>query len=373
MSFNTLADMIALTLIFSTPIIITALGGLFSERSGVVNIALEGLMMVGGFFTATSIVFFEQGNAPWFAYVAGILVTGLATILLSHLIKGLKGWMYLCGGAVLGLVATLILVNISSGWMVSSAPWLALLIGVVAGCTISVVHAYLSINLGSDQVISGTAINILAGGLTIYLSQIIFGQQRTQTFQEGFIKTTYPGLSEIPIIGRMIFTNMYPTVYLAFFLVLVSWYVLYKTPFGLRLRATGEHPQAVDSMGISVYKMRYIGVLLSGCLAGLGGGVMVLTFDTQYTAGSIHGVGFIALAALIFGKWKPSGLLGASLFFGFSQILSVYSTSYAWLAKVPNEYFKALPYVLTIIALVVFSGKTVGPKAAGQPYDKGLR
>lgn len=315
---ETLYSMIVLTLIFSTPIIITAIGGMFSERSGVVNIALEGLMMIGGFFTATAIVFFEIAEIPL-------------------------------------------------------SPWLALVVGAVAGGIISLIHAYLSINLGSDQVISGTAINILAGGLTIYLSQIIFGQQRTQTFQVGFIKSTYDGLADIPVLGRIFFTNIYPTVYLALILVVVSWYVLYKTPFGLRLRATGEHPHAVDSMGINVYKMRYIGVILSGCLAGLGGGVMVLTFDTQYTIGSIHGVGFIALAALIFGKWKPAGLLGASLFFGFSQILSVYSTSFGILSKVPIEYFKALPYVLTIIALVIFSGKSVGPKAAGVPYDKGQR
>ncbi len=318
---DVLYSMIVLTLIFSTPIIITAIGGMFSERSGVVNIALEGMMMIGGFFAATSIVFLEQ----------------------------------------------------KEGWVGTAAPWLALLIGIVAGALISLIHAYLSVNLGSDQVISGTAINLLAGGLTIYLSQIIFGQQRTQTFQAGFIKTTYPGLSKIPIIGPAFFTNIYPTVYLALFLVFASWYVLYQTPFGLRLRATGEHPHAVDSMGINVYKMRYIGVVLSGCFAGLGGAVMVLTFDTQYTAGSIHGIGFIALAALIFGQWKPLGLLGASLFFGFSQILGIFATSFDFLSKIPSEYFSALPYILTVIALVVFSGKAVGPKAAGQPYDKGLR
>jgi simple sugar transport system permease protein len=309
--------MLALTLIYSTPIIITAIGGMFSERSGVVNIALEGMMMIGGFTAATTIVFLEGTT--------------------------------------------------------SFAPWLSLLIGALAGGLISVIHAYLSIHLSSDQVISGTAINILAGGLTIYLSQIIFGQQRTQTFRQGFVKRTYSGLSEIPIVGKIFFTNMYPTVFLALALVLISWYVLYKTPFGLRLRATGEHPHAVDSMGISVYKMRYIGVILSGCLAGLGGGVMVLTQDTQFTIMSIHGTGFIALAALIFGKWKPLGLLGASLFFGFSQILSIYSTSIGFLSKLPMEYFKTLPYVLTIIALVVFSNKAVGPKAAGEPYDKGQR
>lgn len=318
---DVLYSMIVLTLIFSTPIIITAIGGMFSERSGVVNIALEGLMMIGGFFAATSIVFLEQ----------------------------------------------------SDGWIGSNAPWISLLVGILAGGLVSVIHAYLSINLGSDQVISGTAINLLAGGLTIYLSQIIFGQQRTQTFQAGFIKTTYDGLSKIPLIGPALFTNIYPTVYLALILVLISWFVLYQTPFGLRLRATGEHPHAVDSMGINVYKMRYIGVILSGCFAGLGGAVMVLTFDTQYTAASIHGIGFIALAALIFGQWKPAGLLGASLFFGFSQILGIYATSFDFLSKIPAEYFNAFPYILTVIALVVFSGKSVGPRAAGEPYDKGQR
>ncbi|MBC7958480.1 MAG: ABC transporter permease [Vallitaleaceae bacterium] len=314
---DTLFSMITLTLIFSTPIIITGLGGLFSERSGVVNIALEGLMMIGGFSAATSVVFLEKST--------------------------------------------------------SLAPWIALLIGAVMGTLVSLIHAYISINLRSNQVISGTAINIFAIGITIYLSQIIFHQQRTETFQKGFIKTTFPGLEKIPVIGDIFFKNIYPTVYVALILIVVSWYVLYKTRFGLRLRATGEHPHAADSMGINVYKMRYIGVMLSGCLAGLSGAIMVLTQDTQYTVMSIHGIGFIALAALIFGKWKPFGVLGASLFFGFSQILSVYSNNFGVLAKLPFEFFYALPYVLTIIALVIFSNKAVGPKAAGEPYDKGQR
>jgi len=322
MSYDTIASIIVSTLIYSTPIIITAAGGMFSERSGVVNIALEGLMMIGGFFTATAIVFLEPSKIAW--------VSGMA-------------------------------------------PWIALGVGVIAGGLIAMIHGYLSVNLKANQVISGTAINILAGGLTIYLSQIIFDQQRTKTFQEGFKKSDVPFLSDIPIIGKAFFSNVYPTVFLALFIVLVSWYVLYKTPFGLRLRATGEHPHAVDSMGISVAKMRHIGVLLSGCLAGLSGGVMVLTFDTQFTAMSIHGVGFIALAALIFGKWRPLGLLGASLFFGFSQVLSIYSTSFDLLAKIPTEFFNTLPYVLTIIVLVIFSGKAVGPRAVGEPYDKGQR
>jgi len=314
---NTLLSMLTLTLIYSTPIIIVALGGLFSERSGVVNIALEGLMMIGGFSAATSVVFLEGST--------------------------------------------------------ELAPWLAIIIGMIVGGLVSLIHAYISINLKGDQVISGTAINIFAIGITIYLSQIIFNQQRTETFNKGFVKTTYPGLSEIPIIGDIFFVNIYPTVFIALILVAISWYVVYKTRFGLRLRATGEHPHAADSMGINVYRMRYIGVLISGCLAGLGGGVMVLTQDTQYTVTSIHGIGFIALAALIFGKWKPLGVLGASLFFGFSQILSIYSNKITFLAKLPFEFFYAFPYILTIIALVIFSGKAVGPKAAGEPYDKGKR
>ncbi len=312
-------SMITLTLIFSTPIIITAIGGMFSERSGIVNIALEGIMMVGGFTTASVIILFEN--------------------------MGLGAW----------------------------APWLAIIFGLLAGMLLSLIHAYLCVNLNADQVISGTALNLLAGGITIYLSQIIFHQQRTKTFKDGFVKDTHEVLSKIPVIGDIFFTNIYYTVFVAFAVVIISWFVLYKTPFGLRLRATGEHPHAVDSLGINVYKMRYIGVLISGALGGLGGGIMVLTFDTQYTATSIHGVGFIALAALIFGQWKPLGVLLASMFFGFSQILGIFATSISFLSTIPQEYFKALPYILTVIALVIFSGKAVAPRAAGQPYDKGLR
>lgn len=315
---NTLFSILSLTLVYSTPIIITALGGLFSERSGVVNIALEGLMMIGAFVAATAAVLLE-GVMPGFA------------------------------------------------------PWMALLFGALLGALISVIHAYVSINLRADQVISGTAINLLAIGLTIYFAQIIFNQQRTDTFSRGFTKTTYPVLSSIPVLGKILFSNMYVTTYLGLILVVLVWFVVYKTTFGLRLRACGEHPQAVDSMGVSVKKMRYYGVILSGALAGLGGAIMVLTQDTQYTMGTIHGTGFIALASLIFGKWNPWGVLGAGLFFGFSQVFAIYSGDFVALSWFPDEFFFALPYVLTIIALVIFSGKSVGPKAAGEPYDVSKR
>lgn len=317
---ETLYAMLTLALIYSTPIIIAGLGGLFSERSGVVNIALEGLMLFGAFAGAT------------------------VTTLLEPSFAGGYNW----------------------------APWIGLLIGTFVGALVSVIHAYLSVDLNADQVISGTGINLLAIGVTVFFAQIIFGQQRTDT-HNGFIKTTIPGLSEIPIIGDIFFSRIFTPVFLTFILVFVVWFVVYKTTFGLRLRSTGENPHASDSMGVSVRKMRYIGVILSGALAGLAGAIMVTTQGTQFTAGTVHGTGFIALAALIFGRWKPLGLMLAGLFFGFSQILRLYSSDIPLLENLPGEFFRAIPYVLTIIALVIFSSQTVGPKAAGEPYDVGKR
>jgi simple sugar transport system permease protein len=222
-------------------------------------------------------------------------------------------------------------------------------------------------------VVSGTALNILAGGVTVYLCQIFFEQQRTNAFSTGLSKISLPGLADLPILGVILFKDVYPTSYAAILLVLLTWFIVYKTPFGLRLRACGEHPQAAASMGINVLVMRYTGVVLSGALAGLAGATMVLTQDIQYTLGSVHGAGFIALACLIFGKWNPFGVLGAGLFFGFSQALSIYAKDIPILQAVPLDFFYMLPYILTVIALVVFSGKSVGPKAAGELYDAGKR
>ncbi|TFG82939.1 MAG: ABC transporter permease [Spirochaetales bacterium] len=303
---------------FAAPIIIAALGGLFSERSGIVNIALEGIMMVGAFA---------------------------------------------------GAAMTVVLEPLLPGW----APWMGILMGMAAGMLFSLLHAFASINLRADQVVSGTALNILAGGLTIYLSQILFNQQRTRAFSSGLRKITVPLLDKIPLLGRMFFREIYPTFYVAMALVVLTWFVIFKTPFGLRLRACGEHPQAAASMGINVYRIRYAGVVISGALAGLAGATMVLTQDIQYTITSVHGTGFIALASLIFGKWNPWGVLGAGFFFGFSQTLSFYAKDIPFLAPLPLEVFYILPYVLTIVALVVFAGKTVGPKAAGEIYDQGKR
>lgn len=309
---------IPLTLTMAAPIISASLGGLFSERSGVVNIGLEGLMMIGAFTAATVTVLIEP---------------------------------------TLG----------------AKSPIIGILIGIIAAGIFSIIHAYVSINLKAEQVISGTAINLLAAGITVYLAQIIFHQQRTKAFLYGIKKKDIAGFSDIPVLGDIFFSKVHITSYIVIILAFIVWYVIYKTPFGLRLRAVGEHPSAADSMGINVYKMRYIGVILSGLFSGLGGSIMVLTQDIQYTYATIHGTGFIALAALIFGKWNPLGVLGAGLFFGFSQALSVVAYQIPFLSKLPQEFFYAFPYILTIIALVIFSGKSVAPRAVGKPYDKGER
>ncbi len=312
-----LSAVMSQTLTYSLPIVIAGLGGLFSERSGVTNIALEGLMMIGAFVAASITVVLEP--------------------------------------------------------LTAFAPWLAIFVGALIGAAVATIHAFISVSMKGDQIISATALNFFALGSTIYFCEIFFGQQRTQAFQRGFSKVSVPLLQDIPIVGDMFFTNIYAPVYLGIVCIVVAWFVISKTTFGLRLRATGEHPQAVDSAGIHVSYMRYAGVIISGLCAGLAGGIMVLTQDTQYSVSSVHGTGFIALAALIFGQWKPLGVMAASLFFGFSQILVIYSNDIAFLAFLPLEAFKALPYVLTVLALVGFSRKTVVPKALGIPYEKGAR
>ena len=317
MSFKILLEMFPIALMFASPIIITALGGLFSERSGIVNIALEGIMTVGAFAAASVTVVLEP-------------ITPLA-------------------------------------------PWIGLAVAIGAGILLSLLHAIASVNLNANQVISGTALNILAGGVTIYLCQIIFHQQRSRSFSNGIQKMTVPYLNRIPVIGKIFFTENYPTIYLAVLLAILTWFVVYKTPFGLRLRSCGENPQAAASMGINVRGMRYFGVLASGALGGLAGGVMVLTADIQFTQLSIHGTGFIALASLVFGRWNPFGVLGVGLFFGFSTALSFYAKDIAFLKALPAEFFYMLPYVLTIVALIFFAGKSVGPKASGEIYDSGKR
>lgn len=312
-----IVSMMPYALAFTAPMLVTALGGLFSERSGVVNIGLEGLMIVGSFTTALFINQFYAGN--------------------------------------------------------DSIIWIGILLGGVAGCAFSLLHAYASINLKADQVISGTAINLLAPAVTIFLARTLTGSQNI-SIVKGVSRFDAPVLSKIPIIGPLFFSKMYLTTFIVLGLVILTWYIVFKTSFGLRLRACGEHPQAADSMGINVYKMRYIGVLASGFLAGLGGAIIIVTTSNEFN-GSVAGLGFLALAALIFGKWNPWSVLFASFFFGFMKTLGQLALINDTLKslEIPMEFYNALPYIMTLVALMIFSRNIVGPKAAGEPYDKGKR
>ncbi|PLR77699.1 sugar ABC transporter permease [Bacillus sp. V3-13] len=315
---DVLLIIIPATLLWAAPLIFTALGGNFSERSGVVNIGLEGLMVIGAF---SAIVF----NLTF--------VDSLGNL----------------------------------------TPWIALLVAMIVGALLSVLHAVASITFRADQTVSGVAINLLAIGAALFLVKLIYGKGQTDIIQKGFGKVDIPLLSDIPLLGDLFFSNTYYTSYVAIAFAFISWYVMFKTPFGLRLRAVGEHPMAADTMGINVTKMRYIGVIISGALAGIGGGVYAQAISSDFSHATISGQGFMALAALIFGKWHPLGAMGAALFFGFAQSLSIIGSSLPFLENVPNVYLLITPYVLTILALAGFIGRAEAPKASGTHYIKGSR
>jgi simple sugar transport system permease protein len=298
--FTALINMLPSTFMIVSPILIAATGGMICERSGVVNIALEGLMAIGAMSAAATHYFMESST-------------------------------------------------------IFSIP-LALIFSAVMGCLFSLIHAYASISLRADQVISGTGINLLSNGVTVFFCQLLFRMDRSQNYRMGM---------------KAWFGGVYPTVYLALIILVISWFMLYKRPWGLRLRACGEHPQALASAGVNVLKIRYIAVLISGALAGLAGGCIVLTQDIQYTVSTINGKGFIALAAVSFGRWLPLGILGSSFLFGVSSALAVNIVNIKSLQFLPSEFFNALPYLITLITLVIFSGKDYAPRASGQPYDKG--
>ncbi|MEF9865325.1 MAG: ABC transporter permease [Oscillospiraceae bacterium] len=316
---ETIFFLVQQTMFFSIPLLIVALGGMFSERSGVVNIALEGIMIMGAF---TSILFinFFQASLP-----------GQPILLI------------------------------------------AILIAAATGIVVSLAHAYAAINMKADQVISGTAINMLAPALAIYVARMIRTVQQIP-FENQFRIDKVPFLGDIPIIGDLFFKNTYITTYIGFAILVVSWVVLYKTKFGLRLRSCGEHPQAADSVGINVYRMRYIGVMISGALAGIGGLVFVIPTSTNFNA-TVSGYGFLALAVLIFGQWKPSRILMAAFFFGFMKtIASAYSgIPFFSTLGIPNDVYKMIPYIATLVVLAFTSKNSQAPKASGVPYDKGGR
>lgn len=312
-------QLINTTLVFSTALIFAALGGMFSERSGVVNIGLEGLMVSGAFAAAV---------ATYSASEAGFG---------------------------------------------SGSPWIGLIAAVVYGVLFSLLHAVATITFKSDQTVVGVVINILALGVAIYFTRSLYdGSVQTPQLYDVFSKVSIPLLSDIPILGEGFF-HAYPTTYIVAILVAVSFFILFKTPFGLRLRAVGEHPSSADTVGINVSRYRYIGVMLSGALAGLGGATITLTTTSSFAYNTISGQGFIALAALIFGKWNPLGLAGAAVFFGFAQAIRNFAQLFDWSKNIPTEVFYMLPYVLTLIVLAAAVGRSSAPSALGQPYDPARR
>lgn len=314
-----LGDLLNITLVYSTPLILAAIGGIFSERSGVVNIGLEGLMVIGAF--ASAVFAFYAEDAGW--------------------------------GPV--------------------SPWIGMLAGALAGVVIASIHAVASINFKADQTISGVVINFLAAGMSVYLVKVLFeGAGQTETLEYVFGKVPIPLLSQIPVLGPALF-DAYPPTYLAYAVVLGAWYVLFRMPFGLRLRAVGEHPGAADTVGIKVKSLRYSGVLLSGAFAGLGGATITLTTTSSFSHNTISGQGFIAIAAMIFGKWHPYGAFGAAVFFGLAQSLRNVVQLYEWSRQIPSEFIYMLPYALTILVLAGAVGRAYPPAALGEPYDPGKR
>ena len=313
---ETIVHIFPYAIAFAMPLLVTSLGGLYSERSGVVNIGLEGLMGVGGFASAAFTVYLTPSLGPW-------------------------------------------------------AIWLSLGVAMVFGALFSVLHAFASISLNANQVISGTAINMIAGAVTVFLARTITGSGNIQLTQ-GIPRFDVPGLVEVPVIGRLFFYQTYGTTWLILIILVLAAFLLYKTAFGLRLRACGENPHAADAAGINVYRVRYGAVMISGALAGLGGATILVTYSGEFS-GSVAGMGFLALAALIFGQWKPTGVLGATFFFGFAATLANASQAEPALKAIPEVVLKVFPYVLTLLALVFFSKSTQAPRAAGEPFEKGKR
>ncbi|MCC8436842.1 ABC transporter permease [Brevibacillus sp. M2.1A] len=313
-----LSNLVHDTIVFSTALIFAALGGLYSERSGVVNIALEGMMIIGAFTGAVMTYAFQDSLGAW-------------------------------------------------------APWVGFIAAGIAGAIFALPHAVASVTFKADQTVSGVALNFLAAGLSIYLTKIIFnGAGQTTTLTTVFNKFSIPGLSEIPYIGHAIF-EAYPTSFLAFIAVFVTWYVVFKTPFGLRLRSVGEHPRAADTVGINVKRMRYTAVMISGMLAALGGATISLTTTSNFSHNTVSGQGFIAIAALIFGKWHPMGAMGAALFFGVAQAIKSLVQIFGLTNYIPTEFIFMLPYVLTILVMAGLVGRSSAPAALGKPYDTGSR
>lgn len=307
------------TMYFAIPLLIVAIGAMYSERSGVINIALEGIMIMGAFVGIFFINIFQDR------------MSGQGLLLLTILVVGVAGGLF------------------------------------------SLLHAFASINMKADQTISGTALNMFAPAFAIFTARMIQGVQQVQ-FNDTFHINKVPVLGDIPVIGDLLFKNCYITTYLGILIFLVAAYVIKRTRFGLRLRACGEHPGAADSVGVNVVKIRYAGVIISGVLGGIGGLVFVIPTSTNFNA-SVAGYGFLAIAVLIFGQWRSNKILMAAFFFGIMKTLASAYSAIPVLKSlpIPNEVYKMIPYIATLVVLAFLSGSSQAPRAEGIPYDKGSR
>lgn len=300
---------IGITLMYSTPLIFAALGGVITQRAGVDNIGIEGMMTIGAFGAAAAGYF--TGN-PWLGFLAGGL----------------------CGAAM------------------------------------AVLHAVASISLRANQIISGVAMNFIGTGLSLFLCRLFFDGASQSSIVSRKLPKIF-SLLGLNVAGTPFGAlNADVTVPISILLALLMYFYLYKTKWGLRVRACGEHPAAADSLGVNVYAVRYVCAILSGLLAGLGGGAMTLAVASNFNHSIISGHGFIALAAVIFGKWTPHGAVCACLLFGFAQALVV---MLGGLEFVPTQLLAMLPYILTLLVLALFVGRSEAPKANGRPYLKGER
>ena len=332
------------TLIFAVPLMIVALAGVFSERSGIINLALEGIMIFGAFVGVMFVRIMQQTGLFTTANVASLQWLELLTMLLA---------------AALGAVFSLLL-------------------------------SFASINLRADQTIGGTALNMLAPALVLFLVRIVANQD-TLNMAKGdaaswfMIKKSTLGIDksvDLGFLGNTFLNKVYLATYVCILLFVILSVILYKTRFGLRLRACGENPQAADSLGINVHRMRYAGVTISGALAGMGGFVYALTSANCSSNGDVAGFGFLALAVMIFGNWTPLNIAGASLLFGlFKCVAASYSTLdingdgvfFLRTLGLSSHLYRLLPYVVTLVVLAFTSKKSRAPKAEGIPYDKGQR
>lgn len=318
---NVIYFLIPLIIASAVPLSLVALGGLFSESTGVINIALEGIMVMGGFI--------------------GIIVM---RVLLQN------------GGLSLQTIA-----------------FIGLFVGALAGGAYAFLHAFAAINMRSNQIISATALNMFAPALSVFMARIYFGTSNVNLGGNYLIRSV-PVLSNIPILGPLFFTNAFLSTYIGIVIFMVAITVLYKTRLGLRLRSCGENPHAADSLGINIYKIRYIGVIISGALAGMGGVIFVLSFATRFS-GTVIGFGFLALAVMIFGQWNPKKIVLAALFFATIRVIASAYTGIPGIRdlQLPSEIYNMLPYVATLVVLAFASKNSRAPKAIGEPFDQGKR